>query len=383
MLALPLCAATPPDVGDLTFDSGDTALAGSTVGISVPATSPDNLALTFLWDFGDGTPNVTTTTNSTNHVFAAEGDYLVDVAVSDGVNPVERAGSAITIVPVPDPSAPIGADASIVQVNPDINLSITVALDQDGVVQFNIDDSQLSRSANTIETDFGDTPLGGRTTATGSRPLHSYSQPGNNPGIFTATTKVTDTASSSELGRSRKSLVMGNADMGLPPVVTAAPVSNEINVTKLKGKVNLNSATKKDSVSFTWTIELAEGLDISVPQDIALSIGNITETVTLTKGRGKGVTYFKNVSVKYPKLPKGQTLTTAGLTATVTAQVSAIGLSAAGMDTDGVTARKKVGTPKLQVLMLIGGIGYSSQAEITIKPSVKGDNVLIGRAAVP
>src|SRR5438128_1793699 len=87
--SLPILRAASPDINpdEIAFTPGNSVFTIDTVTMSVAATSPDGLTLTYVWDFGDGTPAVTTATNSTTHVFAAEGDYLVDVEVRDGVNP--------------------------------------------------------------------------------------------------------------------------------------------------------------------------------------------------------------------------------------------------------------------------------------------------------
>ena len=66
---------------------------GATVSFSATVTDPDNDPLTYLWDFGDGSPTVTDANPS--HAYAAAGDQTVQVIVSDG-----QGGSATQTVVV-------------------------------------------------------------------------------------------------------------------------------------------------------------------------------------------------------------------------------------------------------------------------------------------
>jgi len=373
-------SAQGPIVGDINVAPGDTPLAGETVTLSVAAYSPDGLPLTYSWDFNDGT---TGTGASVQHVFVASGVYIVTAEVSDGVNPpVGDAGGGIFVEALdpPPPGAADGVDSGDVKRNPDNGLSVTVNTDRGGFVGLVIDISALAgagpaaaRMTLGCRTDWGlgtDIP-----DAAGTEVRHKYDK----QGIVVATTTVTDKDSGSEVGKVRKALVMDATGLGQPlGNVTAPPPPDkrEMAVTKMKGKFNFKDVSKRDVVNLTYTLELPEGLDPKQPHDLTLSVGNVTETVTVNeKGRGLGTSFFRKVSVKYPRLARGQTVTTAGQTAAITLQMMSANMSAAGFDTEGITARVKAAgvLPRIQVAMLVEGVGYSNDAEVEYKLSTKGD----------
>lgn len=91
----PLITALNADlVGTATFD----------YRFTVEASDQEFATLTYQWDFGDGQKQ-NTTTASVNHTFAPNGEYIVKVGVSDGVNttekttPINTKGSKVTVEP--------------------------------------------------------------------------------------------------------------------------------------------------------------------------------------------------------------------------------------------------------------------------------------------
>jgi peptide/nickel transport system substrate-binding protein len=57
--------------------------SGSAVTISVTATDPNDAALSYVWDFGDGSSTQTTSTNTVGHTYSTAGNYTVRVRVED------------------------------------------------------------------------------------------------------------------------------------------------------------------------------------------------------------------------------------------------------------------------------------------------------------
>jgi len=73
----------PPTVADVTVEpAGVVALASATqLTFAVQASDPNGDALSYTWDFGDGSSG---TGASVTHVYASEGTYSVTVSASDG-----------------------------------------------------------------------------------------------------------------------------------------------------------------------------------------------------------------------------------------------------------------------------------------------------------
>src|SRR5262249_50720838 len=133
-----------------------------------------------------------------------------------------------------------------------------------------------------------------------------------------------------------------------------------------------------DSVTFSGTIELPEGLDISkdATQPFAFGIGNVFDTVTLnSKGTATGKStkaIIKTIKVTYPKLKKGETKTAAGTFAKFTVTMSEVGMSADGFDTEGVTGTlrtdetgKKSVARSIQVAMVLAGVVFQQSADVS------------------
>ena len=73
-------------------------VAGQPTTLSAIASDPEGSALSFRWDFGDGTNPATTTTNTVAHTFAAPGTYSVKVRIEDAEWPA-CASTTATISP--------------------------------------------------------------------------------------------------------------------------------------------------------------------------------------------------------------------------------------------------------------------------------------------
>ncbi|MBN2370627.1 MAG: PEGA domain-containing protein [Vicinamibacteria bacterium] len=88
-LALP--KNKPPTAGSVEVDPAVALMAATAVKFSAAgASDPDGDALTYTWDFGDGSSG---SGETATHVYAAEGAYQVIVTVSDGKKDVTATGS--------------------------------------------------------------------------------------------------------------------------------------------------------------------------------------------------------------------------------------------------------------------------------------------------
>jgi len=88
----------PPE--DVNSGSDQTVEAGSTVTLNGDATDPDNDTLTYTWDFGDGSDNVTG--QHVNHTYETAGQYTVTLTVDDGNGNVVTDTLTVTVNPQPD-----------------------------------------------------------------------------------------------------------------------------------------------------------------------------------------------------------------------------------------------------------------------------------------
>ena len=88
------------------------------------------------------------------------------------------------------------------------------------------------------------------------------------------------------------------------------------------------------------------------------------------------------MSIKYPKLAKGTTTTSAGQKATISFTLSAPDLDALGFNTEGIS---KQGAAKgqsvqrtVQTALVLGGTAYRVDVPVNFTLSAKGDSGQIG-----
>jgi hypothetical protein len=203
--------------------------------------------------------------------------------------------------------------------------------------------------------------------------------------------------------KGRKTLLVSGAEVGDPPAIKTPPKSSLLTNTKLKGKFAFTApkdvlvplaGTGTDLVTMSASFELPEGFDTSAKQEIDLGIGNIVDIVMIDS-KGKGTVpgpgkVVKKLQVKYPKLAKGTTKTTAGQKATISVTMSGSNFSANGFDTEGVTNQiatteksQKSLSRSIQVGLVVGGIPYQLSAPVSFKLSTKGDSGTIGTRTGP
>ena len=256
-------------------------------------------------------------------------------------------------------------------------------------IGFTINVDALTRSAFGVSTDFSGVS-GSIGTRSGTGPVMQFTQ----PGVFVVTSSAIDTSTNAIAGKARKSLALSNKEVGLTVKYKNDPKSPKIKTGKIGGKFAFSKSTaasagKTDTVTYSGSFELPEGLDLNSKPTFAFAIGNIIDSVTVDdkgKGTGKSATGFiKKVQVKYPKLAKGVTVTAAGQTATFQVTVSGVNLSSKGFDTEGITSsllpsEKSLKTvPRsVQVAMVFAGAAYSATANVSLKVSNNGSSGAIG-----
>ena len=371
------------------------ALLNATATYSFNFSDVDTPFLSYTFNFGDGSPDLTGTfaqgtTVSLSHVYTAYGDaYPVSLTVTDGFTPV------LTGVAQSVPAPASGADnipnigmGDPPVVSPLDGITVKIANSDAGVIQLGIDVESLTRDAFTISTDWGD--ISGRTSkVNGVRPVHQYA----NRGLFVAQTTATSATTKQVKGKARLTLAISSRETGdfmpgtQPAIVTAnasntdkTNISAGMNTETLLGRFNFKGV-KKDLVSYVGTISLPAGLDMAKPHEFWLSIGNIVVKTTIDE-HGRGDTpgtpgVLRSLRVHY--FGKKGIVTVGGEKARVFATYYGAGFVAAGFDTEGIsntstdTGTKIPAQRSIQIAALLDGSPFQTRATVNFEVAPGSD----------
>ncbi len=184
-IATVIARPSPAGAPATTFNEGQTiAFDGS------GSFSPDGDALTYTWDFNDGSALVTTATSTYTHAYHYDGTYVVTLTVNDGHGGIESNIDILTIKKLP-PTITFNSLPTTLAVGTTLNLSGTIAdptPDLETVI-FNWGDGsnpttlQLPAGSTTFATahDYASPLPGGATTATLSATVTDASNPAASP----------------------------------------------------------------------------------------------------------------------------------------------------------------------------------------------------------
>jgi hypothetical protein len=263
--------------------------------------------------------------------------------------------------------------------NPVDGTSVTVTSTDGGVVLLNVGEQGGALPPGTVVTTTIYNAAGAVVgTVQGTQFVYKFTD----PGLYVAVVTLVD-ALGNAVSETKLALPISAAETG-DAQGTSPPGSLAISAVSLKGKLLFNP-NKPDTVSFKGTVVLPAGLDLSKPQTLSVSLGNVVDTANLnTKGTAKtgARNRLKNVAVKYPKLPKvnkkATTITTAGLKATISFTLSAPQLDLLGFGLEGVSKPGGIAGQSVHRTMgaalLLGGTAYRVDVPVTWKLSKKGDN---------
>ena len=359
----------PPVLGALTA-SLNPAPTAVQVDFNIDASDPSGLPLAFAWNFGDGT--VVNSSNIASHTYSSAGIFTVTCVVTNSLA-LNSATLALTVVaPSSEGSGTTNiSEGALPVVDPFTNLGISVVYSSGGVIQLQIDVSQL-RGAFDISTDFA-----GISTVSGDHPVHKFDE----SGIFVATTTAIEPVVRKIKGKGRKTLIISRKETGQAPLVkNTVEKKLDATVTKVTGKFVLPgistggggalTAPKSDIVTYTGTIELPEGFDVSAATPVSVGIGNIVDDVTVdSRGRGSGKGNkgrIKGIRINYPKVGKGSTLTKAGQKAKIAITMVSAGMVAGGFDTEGVGANPTTNKLNIQLDLLVAGVPYELSVPVNL-----------------
>ena len=349
------------------------ANVGDTVAFKGTITPPHGNAITSTAmgtvTFGDGSPAVTLDAlqfiaqfkqPGFEHVYQSAGVFNVHLYLFDTTD-LPGQGNNFDYFEVVG-NAPAA-------VNGATGLNVSASVSGGGAVGLQIH-AQLLAGAADATTSFED--AGGNPVPPAGGTLQGFTvgQTVAGSGLVVGSTNVLD-ATSTTIGQIRKTVGISDLLAGVPNGL-ANPASTALSVKSLKGKFTFNQS-KSDIVAFSAQFMLPPGFSFarSGANEMQFSMGNVVDTVQLdTKGNLKSASRGRitKLSVKIPKLAGG--VAVGGEPAKLTAQFSAVGMTGAGFNTEGITSQRgtnetgKTLTRFIQVNMLFAGVAYEVLAPV-------------------
>ncbi|HYG77197.1 MAG TPA: PKD domain-containing protein [Planctomycetota bacterium] len=354
------------------------AQVDSAIAFVATATDADSPSLLYKWDFGDGSAGSGMTFSKK---YAAAGTYTATLTVTDGATAV-TSSQVITIVAPASGGGGNLSDGKTVE-NPVDEISITVTKSGGGVVEVTITVADISRAVSdyNIETSF-DGVNGQVGKAAGNKAVQKFTE----PGVYVASSTITEKASNTVKGLARKTITISAREIGQGTLAASNPT---IQTPAVKGKF-VFTGTKSDTVAFSGTVALPKGFDIGAPsQSISISVGNVIDTINFdSKGKPSLPTKLGNVTkfkITYPKLKTGGTITQDDTSvAKIALTLAKPDLDNKGFAADGITAKRGrndtglSSTRKLQAAIVLNGVAYETIIPVEFKLSTKGDSGAIG-----
>jgi PKD repeat protein len=187
--------------------TGNAPLKVSFTGSASGGTAP----YSYSWNFGDG--SATSTAQNPSHTYNNAGTYTATLTVTDSASPANTATSTVT-VKVSAVGRTLTATASAIPTSGQVPLNVSFTGSASGGTP------PYSYSWN-----FGD----GSATSTAQNPSHTY----NNAGTYTATLKVTDSASPPNTASSNVIITaspIGGSPPGPPTGLTGSPGNGQVSL---------------------------------------------------------------------------------------------------------------------------------------------------------
>jgi PKD repeat protein len=229
----------------------------SSLTASFTTTVSDETAVTYLYNFGDGT---TSTESRPTHTYAANGTYTVSLVVTDTAGLTTQKSTTVTVVK--DNVAPV-VSLSHTKNNLVVNFTSTV-----------IDEDSIAYNYN-----FGD------GTGTSSLPNPSYTYA--NSGTYAVTLTVTDSRGASTVKTETVTVTKANVN----PIISFEHAASDLQVTFI------STVDDEDAVTYSYNFGDGTTSTQSDPVHAYAVEGTYTVTLTVTDSRGGVSTYSNNVTV--------------------------------------------------------------------------------------
>jgi PKD repeat protein len=215
------------------------------------STDPDGnqTIASYTWNFGDGSPEVTVTTDTVEHTYTAEGVYNVSLIVTDDTNLTGSDTTTATIVVEPPPQLPPVADADGPYLG---EPGLPVTFDGSGSTDPNGNDT-----IDSYTWDFGD---GGPTVTVSTATVdHTY----QNEGVYDVTLVVTDDTNLTS-DPATTTATIETIVVELPPVADAnGPYQGEVDVpVQFNGTGSTDPNGDDTIVRYDW--DFGDGSPIAV-----------------------------------------------------------------------------------------------------------------------
>ncbi|WP_169737788.1 M30 family zinc metallopeptidase [Curvibacter gracilis] len=254
-------AGSAPSAPTVTITNGSAAYAQNTVKFSASSTDPAGRALSFTWDFGDGSSAVTGA--SVAHRYAAAGTFDLKLTATNTANV-----SATSTIPIevlsPAPSTP----------------QLTI---NNGTVVYATVAASLSASSTDplglnlgYAWDFGD-----GQSATGASVTHVF----NSAGTYTLAVKATNTASQSTSATQQITVL---APAVTTPVISSSPSSPRVGQTV--NFVGRASSSKGLAITYQWMFGDGSTATGSSVSHTYTSAGTYSVSLTAQDSNGNAAT---------------------------------------------------------------------------------------------
>jgi hypothetical protein len=300
---------------------------------------------------------------SVTRQFTDPGDYTVFAAVFDGVN-IGTYSQNFTVEAL-QPSAQTTTALTGTITNPDNGVGIAIPAGVGGVLDFDIvgvaSSSIGGRDDDVTNSIIGRSNVFGTTTALKRK---NIALKFTGDGIYVLTTIVNGK-------KARRMIPIGKPETGTPLSV-AAPRDDGSGViggrSKVAGKFFMNPA-KNDQVKLSGSLTLPTGLDLTSPQSLDIGLGNVVETLTIIKSKGRSTDGKMQFQLKTKKNSNN-----AAFTLTLTSPQ----LDTLGFDTEGISPSPKP-ILNIQVGFVIGGVPYFTTVGVNARAtgSTKSGSVQI------
>jgi PKD repeat protein len=242
------------------------------------SSDPGNDTLSYIWDFGDNSPSVSTNSPTVNYSYASKGTYTATLTVNDGDGGVDTDTVTVTVQNSP-PTA-----AATINNPPPLEGK---ALVFNGIGSNDPDNDPLTYSWN----------FGGGSTATGVTANHTFAAKGIYPvtltvndgdgGVNTATITVTvqnapptANAGGPYIGVEASPILFdgsGSSDPGNDPLTYTWNFGDNITVTTVSPTIN---HTYADNGTYSATLTVDDGAGGVDTTTVMVDVQNVNPTVT-------------------------------------------------------------------------------------------------------